>query len=61
MSVVNDERKKPVFFSFLFEVYMPSKAKTTPVGVAWDSSGTVQMALTKLSSKKLISDSFFRH
>lgn len=39
---------------------MPSKAKT-PVDGAWDSSGTVQMALIKLSSKKLIFNSFFRH
>lgn len=58
LSVVTDENA--LFFSFLSQVYMPRKAKT-PVGVAWDSSGTVQMALTKLSSKKLTSIAFFRH
>lgn len=35
LSVVTDERKKPVFFPYLFPVCMPSIAKT-PVGGAWD-------------------------
>ena len=40
---------------------MPSKAKTTPVSVAWDSLGIVQMALTKLNSKKTFNAFFLRH
>lgn len=59
LSLVTDERKKAVFFSFPSQVCMPSKAKTTPVGMAWDSLGTVQMPLTKLNSKKLIFNAFF--
>lgn len=42
LSVVTDKRKKPViFFLPLSQICMPSKAKTTPVGVAWDSLGIV--------------------
>ena len=40
---------------------MPSKTKMTLVGVAWDSLDILQMALTKLNSKKKMLMQFFRY